>query len=57
MLSYEIDIKILSLFLQQVKRLKENEQEENKGIKDEANRIRLHPKGKKETLRRRKHEI
>ena len=51
MLSCEADIKIPCLFWQEVRRLIENEQEEDGGIKDEENRIRLNPKGKEEALK------
>ena len=52
MLSCVADRKIPSLFWQQVRRLRGNEQEEDRGIKDEDNRIRLDLKGKEEVLRR-----
>ena len=51
MLSCEADRKIPSLFWQQVRKLKGNEQKEDK------DRIRLDPKGKKEELRRHWQEI
>ena len=40
-----------SLFWQQERRLRGNEQEEDKGVKDQNNRIRTNPKGKEEALR------
>ena len=51
-LSCEADRKIPSLFWQQVRRLRGNEQEEERGIKDEDNTIRLDLKEKEEALRR-----
>ena len=39
------------------KKSQENEQEETRSIKDEDNRIRIDPKGKKEALRRHWQEI
>ena len=57
MLSCEADRTVPSLFCQQVRRLRGNEQEEDKGIKDENNRIRLYPKGKEEALRKHWQEI
>ena len=50
-LSCEADRKIPSLFWQQFKKLRVNEQEEEKGVKDKDNIIRLDPKGKEEPLR------
>ena len=50
-LSCEGDRKIHSLFWQQVRRLRGNEQEEARGIKDEDNRIRRDHKGKEEVLK------
>ena len=47
-----MDRTVPSLFWQQIKRLRENDQEEDRGIKDEDNMIRLDPKGKEEALRR-----
>ena len=51
-LSCDADRTVPSLFWQQVRRLRGNKQEEDKGIKDENNRIRLDPKGKEEALRK-----
>ena len=51
MLSCEADKRVPSLFRQQVRRLKGNEQEEDKGVKDQNNRIRTDPKGKEEALK------
>ena len=51
-LSCEADRKFHSLFWQKVRKLRGNGQEEDRGMKDEENRIRLDPKGKEETLRR-----
>ena len=51
-LSCESERTVPSLFWQQVRTLRENEQEEDRCIKDEDNRIRLNPKGKEEALRR-----
>ena len=45
------------MFWQQVRRLRENRQEEDKGIKDEDNRIRQDPKEKEKALRRHCQEI
>ena len=57
MLSCEGDRKNPNLFWQQVRRLRENEQEEDRGLKDDNNRIRLDPKGMEEALRRHWQEI
>ena len=43
--------------LKQVRRLRGNEQEEDRGTQDEDNRIRLNPKGKEEALGRHWQEI
>ena len=40
-----------------MRKIRGNEQEEDKGIKDKANRIRLDPKGKEETLKQHRKEI
>ena len=57
MLSSEADKKVPSLFWQQIRRLRGNEQEEDRGIKDEDSKIRLDPKEKEEALRRHWKEI
>ena len=49
--SSEADKRVSSLFWQQVRRLRGNEQEEDKGVKDQNNRIRTDPKDKDEVLR------
>ena len=55
--SCETDRNVLSLFWQQERKLRGNEQEEDRGIEDEDNRIRLDPKRKEEALRRHWQEI
>ena len=57
LLNCEADRTVPSLFWQQVRRLRGNEQEEDEGIKDEDNMIRLDLKGKEEALRRHWQEI
>ena len=44
-------IRVYNLFLHQIRRLRRNEQEEDKDIKDQNDRIRINPKGKEEALR------
>ena len=56
-LSCEADKRVPGLFWQQVRRLWSNEQEEDKGVKDQNNRIRTNPKGKEEALRQHWQEI
>ena len=56
-LSYEANKSMPSPFWQQVRRLRGNEQEEQKWVKDQNNSIRKDPKGKKEALRQYWQEI
>ena len=57
MLRCEADRTVPSLFWQQVRKLSGNYQKEDRGIKDEYNKIRLDPKAKEEALRRDWQEI
>ena len=45
-LNSKADKRVPSLFCQQERRIRSNEQKESKGIKDQSNRIRTDPKGK-----------